>query len=66
MGEPLKAERVRSAVAAVIREGRIRTADLLFKSGGPEAFAAGASSTTEFTDAILEELTRLEMEEGGV
>jgi 3-isopropylmalate dehydrogenase len=66
VGEPLKAERIRSAIAGVIREGRIRTADLLYRSGGSEAFAAGASSTTEFTDAILEELTRLEMEEGVV
>jgi 3-isopropylmalate dehydrogenase len=66
VGEPLKAERIRSAIASVVREGRIRTADLLHRSGGAEAFAAGASSTAEFTEAILEELTRLEMEEGAV
>jgi 3-isopropylmalate dehydrogenase len=66
IGEAGKAERIRAAIAAVIREGRIRTADLLHRSGGPEAFRAGAASTTEFTDAVLEELVRLEMDEGSV
>ena len=50
----------------MIRAGDVRTADLMHRSGGPEAFAAGAASTTDFTDAILEELTRLEMDEGAV
>lgn len=66
LGETGKAERIRAAIAAVIREGRIRTADLLHRSGGPQAFGAGAATTTEFTDAVLEELARLEMDEGSV
>ena len=53
LGETETAGRIRSAVAAVIAEGRVRTYDMLKLRGGPEAIAAGAASTTEMTDAVI-------------
>jgi isocitrate dehydrogenase (NAD+) len=51
-----KAERVRAAIAAVVREGRVRTYDMMRIPGGPKAVAQGASTTTQMTDAILKKL----------
>ena len=56
VGENEKAERVRGAIAAVVREGKVRTYDMLRISGGPKAIAQGAASTTQMTDAILTKL----------
>ena len=55
-GETSKAERVRSAVADVVSEGRVRTYDMLKLRGGPEAIAQGAASTTQMTDAVIDKL----------
>ena len=66
VGEGVKAERIRAAIAAVIREGEVRTADILRLSPGPEALARGAATTTGFTDAILEQLARFELSDGEV
>ena len=56
VGESAKARRVRDAIAAVVREGRVRTYDMLRLSGGPDACKHGAASTTQMTDAILAKL----------
>ena len=56
VGEAQKAERIKSAVAAVVKEGRVRTYDMMRLSGGPKAIAQGAASTVQMTDAILEKL----------
>lgn len=56
VGESAKAERVRTAVGAVVLEGKVRTYDMLRMSGGPEVLARGAASTSELTDAILANL----------
>ncbi len=53
VGEPAKAKRVRDAVAAVVKEGTVRTYDMLRISGGPDVFRKGAADTTRMTDAIL-------------
>jgi 3-isopropylmalate dehydrogenase len=55
-GEEQKARRVRDAIAAVVREGRVRTYDMMRIPGGPKAIAKGAAATTQMTDAILEKL----------
>ncbi|RKZ12186.1 isocitrate/isopropylmalate dehydrogenase family protein, partial [bacterium] len=64
VGEMLKAERVRAAIAAVIHKGEVRTADMLRLPAGPKALAKGAATTASLTDAILEEMARMEMDEG--
>lgn len=53
VGEREKAERVRKAVADAVREGTVRTYDMMRIPGGAKAIAQGAASTTQMTDAIL-------------
>jgi 3-isopropylmalate dehydrogenase len=56
VGETEKARRVRQAIAAVVREGKVRTYDMLRLTGGPKVIQQGAASTTQMTDAILSHL----------
>jgi 3-isopropylmalate dehydrogenase len=50
------ADRIRAAIAAVIREGKVRTYDMLRLVGGPGVVARGAASTRAMTDAIMDRL----------
>ena len=52
-GEGEKAERVRGAVAAVVREGKVRAYDMRRLPGGPDVLKRGAASTLQMTDAII-------------
>ncbi|MFZ0314622.1 MAG: isocitrate/isopropylmalate family dehydrogenase [Candidatus Korobacteraceae bacterium] len=56
IGESEKAEKVRNAIAAVVAEGKVRTYDMMRIPGGAKSLAQGAASTTQMTDAILEQL----------
>jgi isocitrate dehydrogenase (NAD+) len=56
IGEIEKARLIRNAIAAVVKEGRVRTYDMMRLPGGPKALAAGAASTIEMTEAILAKL----------
>jgi isocitrate dehydrogenase (NAD+) len=56
LGETQKATQVRSAIAAVVAEGRVRTYDMMRISGGAKSIAQGAASTPQITDAILSKL----------
>jgi isocitrate dehydrogenase (NAD+) len=58
IGERDKAQRVRAAIADVVREGKVRTYDMMRISGGPKAISQGAASTPQMTDAILAKLER--------
>jgi isocitrate dehydrogenase (NAD+) len=51
-----KADRIRSAIASVVAEGRVRTYDMLRMAGGADVIARGAASTEEMTDAIIARL----------
>ena len=51
-----KANRIRTAIADVVREGKVRTYDMMRFAGGPKAISQGAASTVQMTDAILEKL----------
>jgi len=53
VGEIEKAERIRNAVAAVVREGKVRTYDMMRIPGGAKSISQGAASTVQMTDAIL-------------
>ncbi len=57
IGEGEKGDRVRSAVAEVVEEGKIRTYDMMKIPGGPKAIANGAATTVEMTDAVLSRLS---------
>ena len=56
LGEAECAERIRTAVAAVVAEGRVRTYDMLKLRGGAQAIAQGAATTSQMTDAIIGKL----------
>jgi len=56
VGEEEKGRCVRDAVGAVVREGKVRTYDMLRLPGGPGVFKQGAATTTQMTDAILAHL----------
>jgi isocitrate dehydrogenase (NAD+) len=58
VGEVEKAERIKNAVAAVIKEGKVRTYDMMRISGGAKSLSQGAVSTNQMTDAILAKLSR--------
>jgi isocitrate dehydrogenase (NAD+) len=56
LGENDRAERIRDAVAAVVKEGKVRTYDMMRICGGPKSIGQGAASTVQMTDAILARL----------
>jgi isocitrate dehydrogenase (NAD+) len=56
LGENEKAAKVRSAIADVVAEGRVRSYDMMRIPGGAKSIAQGAASTTQITDAILSKL----------
>jgi 3-isopropylmalate dehydrogenase len=56
VGEVEKARRIREAIAAVVKEGKVRTYDMMRIPGGVNALSRGAASTTEMTDAVLGQL----------
>jgi isocitrate dehydrogenase (NAD+) len=58
LGEREKADRVRRAIAAVVKEGRVRTYDMMKITGGPKAIAQGAASTGQMTEAVIAALGR--------
>jgi isocitrate dehydrogenase (NAD+) len=56
VGETEKAQRIRMAINAVVKEGKVRTYDMMRIPGGARAIGQGAASTTQMTDAVLEKL----------
>ena len=56
VGESEKAEPIREAIADVVKEGKVRTYDMMRIPGGAKAIGQGAASTMQMTDAILAKL----------
>jgi 3-isopropylmalate dehydrogenase len=56
IGESEKAKQIREAIAAVIKDGKVLTYDMLKLRGGPKALEQGAASTDQVTAAIIEKL----------
>ena len=56
VGEVEKARRIRDAIAAVVKEGRVRTYDMMRIPGGAKAISQGACSTVQMTNAVLDKL----------
>ena len=56
VGETEKAGRIRNAIAEVVKEGKVRTYDMMRLAGGPKALGQGAASTVQMTDAVLAKL----------
>jgi len=55
-GSPEVATTIRSAIAAVIAEGRVRTYDMLQLHAGSDVVAKGAATTRAMADAIVAKL----------
>jgi isocitrate dehydrogenase (NAD+) len=55
--EGAKAERIRKAIADVVKEGKVRTYDMMRIPGGSKSISQGAASTNQMTDTILKKLT---------
>ena len=56
LDETGKADTIRSAIAAVVAEGKVRTYDMLRLPGGPGVLSQGAASTERMTEAIIQRL----------
>jgi isocitrate dehydrogenase (NAD+) len=56
VGETDKSDRIKNAVAAVVKEGKIRTYDMMRIPGGAKSISQGAASTPQMADAILAKL----------
>ena len=56
VGETDRASRVRSAVATVVEEGKVRSYDMMKMPGSAEAIQNGAATTDQMADAIIEAL----------
>ena len=63
IGETEKANMIRAAIAAVVKEGRVHTYDMMRLPGGAKAIAQGAASTTQMTDAVLKALEKVQASE---
>jgi len=51
------AKKIRTAVAEVIAEGKVRTYDMMKMAGRPDVIKKGAASTQEMADAIIEKIS---------
>ena len=49
-------QRIRTAIADVIEEGKVRTYDMMKMAGRPEVVGNGAASTVQMTDAIISKI----------
>ena len=56
VGEVEKARQIRNATAAVVKEGKVRTYDMMRIPGGASAIRQGAASTIQMTDAVLSKI----------
>ncbi len=56
VGERDKGDRIRGAVAEVVKEGKVRCYDMMRLPGGPKVFEKGACTTQQMTEAILAKL----------
>jgi len=56
VGDVDKARRIREAISAIVKEGKVRTYDMMRIPGGAKAISQGAASTNQMSDAVLAEL----------
>ena len=52
-----KAMRIKDAISNVVKEGKVRTYDMMRISGGAKSISQGTASTIKMTDAILAKLS---------
>jgi len=58
LGESKLAEKIAGAVVRVVKEGKVRTYDMLRRKGSPDVLAQGAASTGQMGDAVIKALKK--------
>ncbi len=53
IGENDKAEKIRTAIAKVVEQGKVKTYDMMKLKGNAEVFKYGAASSQQMTDAVI-------------
>ncbi len=56
LAETEKATQIRSAIAEVVEQGKVKCYDMMKLRGSPEVLEQGAASTAQMTEAIIERL----------
>ncbi len=56
IGENEIADNIRNAIAEVIKEGKVRTYDMMKLRGGADVIKKGAATTQQMTDAVISKL----------
>jgi len=56
IGETEKASNIRTAIAKVVEEGKVKTYDMMKLKGSPDVFKQGACTTQQMTDLIIRKL----------
>ena len=56
LGENTRADKIRTAIAKVVEDGKVKTYDMMKLKGGPDVFAKGACTTQQMTDEIIKNL----------
>jgi len=56
IGEVEKAVNIRSAIAKIIEEGKVKTYDMMKLRGGADVFDKGAATTQQITDEVIKHL----------
>lgn len=56
IGETEKAGKIRTAIAKVVEEGKVKTYDMMKIRGGADSISKGAATTQQMTDAIISKL----------
>ncbi|GBD91324.1 homoisocitrate dehydrogenase [bacterium BMS3Abin04] len=56
IGETEKAAIIKNAISEIIKEGKVRTYDMMKLKGGPDVFEKGACTTYEMTEAVIGKL----------
>jgi isocitrate/isopropylmalate dehydrogenase len=54
--EDAVAKRIRKAIADVVKDGKVRTYDMMKMTGKPDVVEKGAASTQQMADAIINKL----------
>lgn len=62
LGEKPIATKIRKAIAAVIREGKVRTYDMMKLPGKADVIKLGAASTEQMADAIIKKMQNMDYE----
>ncbi|HPQ39677.1 MAG TPA: isocitrate/isopropylmalate family dehydrogenase [bacterium] len=56
IGETGMAQRIRKAIATVVKAGNVQCYDMMKLRGGPQVIEQGAATTEQMTDAVIAEL----------